>query len=75
MPQVPQEGSGKFEYINGTSYEGDWKLFNSIKMKHGKGRIIHGNSNSDSHGNEVYEGEWEQDLMHGQGTFIFHLPK
>ena len=70
-PQVPQEGNSKFEYIDGTSYEGDWKIFNGIKMKHGKGYIIHGNSTADTHGNEIYEGQWEQDLMHGQGTYKF----
>lgn len=71
VPQVPQEGNGKFEYINGTSYEGDWKLFDGVKKKHGHGRIVHGNSHADSHGNEVYEGEWVEDLMHGTGTYTF----
>jgi hypothetical protein len=65
---VPQEGCGKFEYINGTNYEGDWKIFDSVKTKHGKGRIVHGNTAAITHGNEVYDGEWEKDLMHGQGT-------
>ena len=32
---------------------------------------MHGNSSADSHGNEVYEGEWEEDLMHGQGVYQF----
>lgn len=40
-------------------------------MKHGKGKIIHGNSTAGTHGNEIYEGDWEQDLMHGQGTYTF----
>lgn len=71
MPQVPQEGSGKFEYINGTSYEGEWKMFDGVKMKHGHGKIIHGNSTTDTYGNEIYEGTWERDLMHGDGTYVF----
>lgn len=71
VPQVPQEGSGKFEYINGTQYEGEWKMFGNVKMKHGKGKIIHGNSTTDTYGNEIYEGDWQQDLMHGEGTYKF----
>lgn len=40
-------------------------------MKHGKGKIVHGNTTGGSHGNEVYEGEWDHDLMHGEGTYTF----
>lgn len=68
---MPQEGNGKFEYINGTSYEGEWKIIDGLKMKHGKGRIVHGNSAADTIGNEVYEGDWDHDLMHGEGTYTF----
>ena len=34
-PEVPQEGFGKFEYINQTMYMGQWKLVNGRKVKHG----------------------------------------
>ena len=42
-------------------------------MKHGKGTIIHGNSTVDTQGSGIciYEGDWEQDLMHGQGVYTF----
>ncbi|CAI2374964.1 unnamed protein product [Moneuplotes crassus] len=72
VPQVPQEGTGKFEYIDGTSYEGEWHLFDGVKMKHGKGIIIHGTSNASTKGgSETYEGDWNKDLMHGEGTYLF----
>lgn len=34
------EGFGRFEYRNGLVYEGQWKLFNGAKMKHGEGVLI-----------------------------------
>lgn len=35
------EGFGRFEYQNGTIYEGQWKLYNGKKEKHGEGHLIH----------------------------------
>ena len=35
------EGFGRFEYQNGTIYEGQWKNFDGKKMKHGEGHLIH----------------------------------
>ena len=43
-PQVHNmelEGFGRFEYRNGTVYEGQWKLIRGVKMKHGEGVLIH----------------------------------
>ena len=38
-PDLPQNGFGKFEYINQTMYVGEWKLHNKRKVKHGQGKI------------------------------------
>jgi len=40
-------------------------------MKQGKGSIIHGNTTANTHGNETYEGDWDQDLMQGDGVYHF----
>lgn len=34
------EGIGRFEYQDGTVYEGQWKLVDGKKVKHGKGHIV-----------------------------------
>ena len=62
-PEVPQSGTGKFQYKNGTFYEGGWKLVNGNKLKHGEGKVTYPGNNSK--GVETYNGEWEDDLMHG----------
>jgi hypothetical protein len=64
---------GRFEYINGTMYVGNWKLHTGSKVKHGHGKITFPSS-STSHndgGHEEYEGDWEEDLMHGQGSYRY----
>lgn len=64
---MPQEGSGRFEYINQTLYVGQWKLLNSRKVKHGQGKITYpgAQNGQTSYGSEEYEGMWENDKMHG----------
>lgn len=39
---IETEGLGRFEYVNGTVYEGQWKLINGQKMKYGWGKLVHG---------------------------------
>ncbi len=39
--QIETEGFGKFEFIDGTIYEGQWKLINGVKMRHGEGTLKH----------------------------------
>ena len=38
---IETEGFGKFEFIDGTIYEGQWKLISSVKMRHGEGVLRH----------------------------------
>ena len=38
---IETEGFGKFEFIDGTIYEGQWKLIDGVKMRHGEGTLRH----------------------------------
>jgi hypothetical protein len=38
---IETEGFGKFEFIDGTIYEGQWKLVDNVKMRHGEGTLRH----------------------------------
>jgi hypothetical protein len=70
--EVPQSGYGRFEYINGTMYAGNWKLHNGAKVKHGHGKITYPSAGASSDvGVEEYEGDWEEDLMHGYGVYKY----
>ena len=55
-------------------YTGEWKLHGGIKHKHGKGKIVFPSAavaaGSDI-GSEEYDGEWDDDLMHGHGTYKY----
>lgn len=47
-PEVPQTGFGRFEYINDSVYEGNWRLFGELKLKHGHGKITHGQGTAET---------------------------
>ncbi len=54
------EGIGRFEYLNSSNYDGEWKE----NRKHGRGQLV------EADGRSIYIGDWENDLKHGKGTFI-----
>jgi hypothetical protein len=58
-----QMGNGCFEFINGAVYEGDWKIFEEGKCRHGFGAF--------ANSGETYRGEWKRNVIHGQGTYEF----
>lgn len=62
---------GRFEYQNGTIYEGQWKETNGIKMKHGEGYLIHSSSNMSDITREEYKGSWKEDKMDGFGIYKY----
>lgn len=68
---MPQSGYGRFEYINGTLYSGNWKLLNGQKVKHGHGKITFQSMMTSGFGEEEYEGDWEDDMMHGYGVYKY----
>lgn len=71
MTDIPHEGYGKFKYLNGTVYEGQWKLINGKKVREGEGVLIHGGNLADGLGNEEYRGSWKNDMMHGYGVYKY----
>ncbi|CAE7344091.1 Morn2 [Symbiodinium sp. KB8] len=58
----PVVGTGTFQLSSGT-YTGEYLEVEGVKTRHGKGRY------EDANGQEVYEGEWKGDAMHGSGVF------
>lgn len=68
---IPQTGHGKFEYMNHTVYEGDWRQEKGRKFKHGKGKIRFPGAQGLDSGHEEYEGDWVNDKMHGKGRYLF----
>ena len=40
MPEGPVQGKGRFEFQDGSLYEGEWILKDQKKIKHGKGRLV-----------------------------------
>jgi len=50
------QGNGRFSYPSGAEYVGDWKLFNGIKLKQGKGVLTIQKANVSKCGKEIYEG-------------------
>ena len=67
---MPKSGFGKFEYVDQTLYIGEWKLQDDgKKVKHGKGKIVF--PGAEGTGGEEYDGEWQDDVMSGYGTYKF----
>lgn len=65
-------GYGKFEFQNKILYIGHYKIkLDGTKVRHGYGKIIHPSTNNSSFGQEVYEGDWVEDKMHGFGIYKY----
>ena len=68
-PEEPEEGSGSYVFEDGAKYTGQWTMItvaegqDKVMQRHGKGKMM-------EHGN-LYDGEWVQDAMEGQGCFTF----
>ena len=60
MSSEETSGYGKFEYVNGSIYEGHWVLQDGVRIKDGQGELKLQN-------NERYQGCFENDNMHGFG--------
>ena len=61
--ETPQLTSGKFVFVDGSSYEGDCIVVENKKQRHGRGVYINGP--------EKYDGEWKHDKMEGEGNYVF----
>jgi hypothetical protein len=53
---VESEGFGRFEYRNGSIYEGQWKLIKGVRMKHGEGLLTHPGASLNDYMREDYKG-------------------
>eukprot|EP01017_Pseudomicrothorax_dubius_P043936 TRINITY_DN7385_c0_g1_i1.p1 TRINITY_DN7385_c0_g1~~TRINITY_DN7385_c0_g1_i1.p1 ORF type:complete len:297 (+),score=90.66 TRINITY_DN7385_c0_g1_i1:313-1203(+) len=71
LEKIETEGYGRFEYRNGTVYEGHWILLNGRKVKNGEGTLIHAGTTSNEAGNEEYRGSWKEDKMDGFGVYRY----
>jgi hypothetical protein len=56
------DGIGRFEYLNGAVYEGEWKE----NKKHGSGKFVEAEGG-------IHYGHWENDLKHGKGKFLENM--
>jgi len=50
-------------------YVGNWKMVGGHKVKHGKGKITFPGVSGNAFGLEEYDGDWEDDKMHGFGRY------
>ena len=64
-------GFGRFEYQNGTIYEGQWKEIDGAKMKHGEGYLVHAGLSDADGVREEYKGTWKEDQMDGFGIYKY----
>ena len=65
-PPAPTSGSGRFVYADGSVYEGQYSVREGgLKARHGQGRFAGPHFS--------YDGAWENDVMHGTGTYIGSL--
>lgn len=70
-PQVIRHGFGRFEYQNGTIYEGQWIEVDGVKAKHGEGYLVHAGNNINDVAREEYKGSWKNDMMDGFGVYKY----
>jgi hypothetical protein len=63
-------GYGRFEYLNGVVYEGNWKLVKGVKVKQGYGRLLLP-FDPQSASQEYYEGNWADDAIDGHGSYYY----
>ena len=56
---LPENGNDVFN-LAGAKYEGEWKRFEGVVKRHGKGVFTTEQFK--------YEGDFEEDLFHGSGT-------
>ncbi len=61
-PPQPTSGIGRFVYPDGSVFEGEFTVKDGVRTRHGKGKYFGPHFS--------YEGGWQEDMMHGEGTYI-----
>ncbi|CAG9314971.1 unnamed protein product [Blepharisma stoltei] len=71
--EIELSGHGEFDYMNGDVYVGQWEIIDKAKKRHGHGKFLHALNpqNEESKLTEEYEGQWENDQMHGYGVYKY----
>jgi len=65
-------GYGKFEFQNKILYIGAYRQFsNGVRIREGKGKLIHPSNDNTQYGQEFYEGDWKNDKMEGYGIYNY----
>ena len=54
---------GKFQFTDGSWYDGEYVLDGTTSKREGKGFL--------QDGEESYDGEWSNDTMNGEGVYTF----
>lgn len=63
---------GKFEFQNKILYVGYYKTNpDGVKIREGKGKLIHPTNDNSEFGQESYDGDWHNDKMHGFGIYNY----
>jgi hypothetical protein len=60
---LPENGHDTFTSASGARYEGEWKRFEGVVKRHGKGEYTTDDFS--------YQGDFEEDLFHGHGTLAW----
>ena len=71
IPPHELKGFGRFDYPGNAFYEGEWHLFNGIKMKHGQGTLVVPPQGISRVGGEKYSGSWDEDRISGKGIYNY----
>lgn len=65
-------GYGKFEFQNKILYIGSYRQFsNGVRIREGKGKLVHPSNDNTQYGQEYYEGDWKSDKMEGYGIYNY----
>ena len=65
------EEFGRFEFEDGSIYEGNFIEEDNIKVRHGKGTLTFSSNSALESRFEKYDGEWKNDVMKGFGVYEY----
>mmetsp|Transcript_14778 Transcript_14778/g.19165 ORF Transcript_14778/g.19165 Transcript_14778/m.19165 type:complete len:111 (-) Transcript_14778:360-692(-) len=63
MEEKNDISSGSFVFVDGSTYDGEYNEVDDVRLRHGQGTF--------ADGPDVYSGNWENDVMSGEGKYMF----